>query len=372
LCHALNFCAKRHIRFVSFIKKSKLVSRITQNVGIFDALTVACIGAGAIIMFLAVLKTSKLRKLVHSVSRKRWIWLERFMVIFLVGYIVSIGLILFGYDEPLLLIIGLVFLLGSCFVYLVVFSAKTDMQRINDSHTLLEVKNEELKKINLELDQFAYRTSHDLKAPITSLKGLIHIASLSDSQEEVTEIHRMMKERLTSLEYLIRDILDLSKNSRTDVQDVATNIYEVIQQLVSNYTHHGNSDKVQMTITGNAGLTVNIDRTRFKMVLSNLLSNSKQHADLNKQSPYVKIDYWHENDSLFVSVKDNGKGIAKEYLQRIFEMFFRAEENSRGSGLGLYIVKETTEKMGGTIDVISEKGVGSEFIVSFPTVASKL
>jgi signal transduction histidine kinase len=336
-------------------------------VGIFDVLTIACIGCGAIIMLLAVLKTSKLRKLVLGVSMKRWTWLARFMVIFLIGYLVSIGLILFGYDEPLLLIIGLVFLLGSCFVYLVVFSAKSDMQRINDSHALLEQKNEELKKINLELDQFAYRTSHDLKAPITSLKGLIHVASLSNSPEEITEIHRMMKDRLTSLEYLIRDILDLSKNSRTDVQTVPTNVHQVIEQLVSNHAH-GNHDKVQVTIDGDTNLTVDIDRTRFKMVLSNLISNSKHHADLTKQYPFVKIDYWQENESLFVSVKDNGKGIPKEYLKKIFEMFFRAEENSNGSGLGLYIVKETTAKMGGTVDVISEKGVGSEFIVSFPTI----
>jgi signal transduction histidine kinase len=334
--------------------------------GIFDALTVACIGVGAMIMFLAVLKTSKLRALVMSVNVKRWTWLTRFMVVFLLGYLVSIALIVFGYDEPLLLLIGLVFLLGACFVYLVVFSAKSDMEKINDSNALLAKTNEELKKINLELDQFAYRTSHDLKAPITSLKGLIHVASLSESHEEVAEIHKMMKERLVSLEYLIRDILDLSKNSRTDVQAVPVNIHETVEQLVKNHAQ-GNNDKVELTITGDQNLNVKIDATRFKMVMSNLITNSKQYADLRKQNPYVKIDYWAEKGSLFVCVKDNGKGIEKVYLKKIFDMFFRVEENSQGSGLGLYIVKETTQKMGGTIDVISEKGVGSEFIVSFPT-----
>jgi signal transduction histidine kinase len=334
-------------------------------VRILDALTVACIAVGAIIMLLAVLKTSKLRKLVLGVNVKRWIWLARFMVIFLIGYIASMALIILGYDEPLLLLIGLVFLLGSCFVYLVVFSAKSDMLKINDSNSLLAKKNEELKKINLELDHFAYRTSHDLKAPITSLKGLIHVASLSGSQQEISEIHRMMKDRLTSLEYLIRDILDLSKNSRTDIQTVSTNIRQLIEQLVSNYGH-GDNDRVPVTIEGDPDMTAKIDCTRFKIVLGNLIANSKQYADLSKQNPFVKIDYWQERELLFVSVKDNGKGISKEYQVKIFEMFFRAEENSQGSGLGLYIVKETTEKMGGTIDVISEPGVGSEFIASFP------
>jgi signal transduction histidine kinase len=336
--------------------------------GILDLLTVSCIGAGAAIMLFAVLKTSKLRALVSSANAYRWTWLMRLMVIFLLGYIVSITLIVFGYDEPLLLLIGLVFLLGACFVYLVVFSAKSDVEEINNSNALLAKTNEELKKTNLELDQFAYRTSHDLKAPITSLKGLIHVAALSNSHEEITEIHKMMKERLVSLEYLIRDILDLSKNSRTDLQAVSANIQVAIEQLVNNHTQ-GANEKVQLIITGDRNLNVKIDITRFRMVMSNLISNAKQYADLSKPKSIVTIDYWAEKGSVFVCVKDNGKGIEKEYLKKIFDMFFRVEENSQGSGLGLYIVKETTEKMGGTIDVISEKGVGSEFIVSFPTEA---
>jgi signal transduction histidine kinase len=342
-------------------------SKFTK-LGILDLLTVTCIGAGAIIMLLAVLKTSKLRALVSSTNAYRWTWLMRLMVIFLLGYLVCIVLIVFGYDEPLLLLIGLVFLLGACFVYLVVFSAKRDVEQINESNALLAKTNEELKKTNLELDQFAYRTSHDLKAPITSLKGLIHVAALSDSPDEVAEIHKMMKDRLISLEYLIRDILDLSKNSRTDVQAVSVNIQVAIEQLVNNHAQ-GSTDKVQLTITGDKNLNVKIDLTRFRMVMSNLISNAKQYADHNKPNPFVKIDYWAEKGSVFVCVKDNGKGIEKEYLTKIFDMFFRVEENSQGSGLGLYIVKETTEKMGGTIDVISEKGAGSEFIVSFPTEA---
>jgi signal transduction histidine kinase len=335
-------------------------------VRINDILTVICIGAGASIMLLAVLKTAKLRKLlVAGVNNQRWTWLARFMVVFFIGYLVAILLIVFGYHEPLLLITGLVFLLGSFFVYLVVYSAKSDIQKIHDSNELLAEKNDELRKINLELDQFAYRTSHDLKAPITSMKGLIHVASLSNSSEEILQCHNMMKDRLTNLENLIRDILDLSKNSRTDIKSTPTHVHSVIEEICSNHTY-GN-DAIELIIDGDTDLNVTIDTTRFKIVLTNLIANARQYADRAKPQPFVRIDYWSESSSLFVSVKDNGTGISKEYLQKIFDMFFRVEETSQGSGLGLYIVKETTEKMGGTIDVISEKGVGSEFIVSLPT-----
>lgn len=333
---------------------------------IFDVLTIICIGVGAAIMMLAALKTVSLRKILASGNDTRWRWLSHFMIIFFVGYLVSITLIVLGYNEPLLLLIGLVFLLGACFVYMVVSSAKSDIIKINDSNAKLSLKNEELKKSNLELDQFAYRTSHDLKAPITSLKGLIHIATHSESKEETERIHEMMAERLGSLENLIRDILDLSKNSRTDLQLTKINVRNVIQELIRNYTAGSRDTDVSVTVAGEENLDVTIDSTRFKMIVGNLIGNGKQYADLKKDSPFVKIEYWKENGSLYVSVKDNGKGIAKTYQKKVFEMFYRVEETSQGSGLGLYIVKETLDKMGGSIDLVSQRGEGSEFIISIP------
>ncbi|MFZ6009084.1 MAG: sensor histidine kinase, partial [Bacteroidota bacterium] len=111
------------------------------------------------------------------------------------------------------------------------------------------------------------------------------------------------------------------------------------------------------------------DVTRFKIVLGNLISNARQYADWDKQNPFIKINYRKENGSLIVSVKDNGKGIQNDHLTKIFEMFFRIDNDAQGSGLGLYIVKEATEKMGGTIKVTSEKGVGSEFTISIPAAS---
>jgi signal transduction histidine kinase len=331
-----------------------------------DLLTVICIGAGALIMMLSVLKTSKLRKLlVAGLNTVRWKWLARFMVIFLAGYIAAIFLIVFGYSEPLLLITGLVFLLGSFFVYLVVHSAKDDILKIHDANELLLKKNTELRKINLELDQFAYRTSHDLKAPITSLKGLIGVAELSTSHEEIKHCHHLMKDRLSNLEELIRDILDLSKNSRTEVDYVSVNIPDMIRQLIDSHSNETDGT-INITVDGAPGFQASTDPTRFKMIVGNLLSNALHYADRKKTNPFIAIRYWSDNQFFHVAVKDNGVGIEPKYLERIFEMFFRVSENSIGSGLGLYIVKETAEKMNGSIKVTSERGKGSEFIVQFP------
>jgi len=302
--------------------------------------------------------------LVQGVNNQRWTWLERLMVFFLIGYIVVIFLVLFGYQEPLLLVTGLVFLFGSFFVYVVVYSAKSDILKVNESNELLQKKNNELRKINLELDQFAYRTSHDLKAPITSLKGLIRVAELSSSPEEMRQCHEMMKDRLMSLEELIRDILDLSKNSRTEIDRVPVNIPGFMKQLIHQFDHSNGS--VQINLDGPSELTVATDPTRLKMIVGNLLSNAIHYSDVSKERPRVDIQYGRAGSDLFISIKDNGVGIDDQYHDKIFDMFFRVSETSIGSGLGLYIVRETTERMQGALEMKSKKGVGSEFTVRLP------
>jgi signal transduction histidine kinase len=333
---------------------------------ILDILTVFCIGAGAAIMFLSVLKTSKLRRMMASgVNTIRWNWLARMMVVFFVGYLAAIFLIILGYQEPLILIVGLVFLLGSVFVYLVVYSAKSDIQKINDSNEQLTAKNVELRKSNRELDQFAYRTSHDLRAPISSLKGLVQVAEFATSPEEVKQCHDMMKDRLKNLDELIQDILDLSKNSRTELHYAPVKIGNILNQLIESH-RDARSQAIQIILEGNPDLIVNTDPTRFKMIVGNLISNALHYAEPSRSDSFVKVSFADERQVLTVSVKDNGVGIDPSYQQKIFEMFFRLSQNSVGSGLGLYIVKETVDKMKGTIQLISKIGEGSEFIVKLP------
>ena len=118
---------------------------------------------------------------------------------------------------------------------------------------------------------------------------------------------------------------------------------------------------------GPEGLIVSTDPTRLKMIVGNLLSNAIHYADHTKEKPLIDIRYGLNDRKLTISVKDNGVGIDDKYHDRIFDMFFRLSETSVGSGLGLYIVKETAEKMNGNLELLSKKGVGSEFIVSLPT-----
>jgi signal transduction histidine kinase len=105
---------------------------------------------------------------------------------------------------------------------------------------------------------------------------------------------------------------------------------------------------------------------RLKIVLSNLIDNSLKYSDINKGKSFIRIEAAEDNEAKLILVKDNGVGIDQLYIDKIFNMFYRASERSKGSGLGLYIVKETLNKINGSIQVQSILGSGTTFVVSLP------
>jgi signal transduction histidine kinase len=115
-------------------------------------------------------------------------------------------------------------------------------------------------------------------------------------------------------------------------------------------------------------LTLISDSTRVKRVLTNLIENAFKFHRANLDNPYIliKASRTAGHGHVQVHVEDNGYGISSENQQRIFEMFYQATENPNGSGLGLFIVKEILQKLGGQIKVESKPGVGSTFIFSLP------
>lgn len=104
------------------------------------------------------------------------------------------------------------------------------------------------------------------------------------------------------------------------------------------------------------------------MVVSNLLANALRYHDPEKTDPYVYISIQPSDAGVTISINDNGIGISRDKHEKVFDMFYRASVQSEGTGIGLYIVKETVEKLNGTITLISEPGVGSDFSIYLPTI----
>ncbi|MDX1627075.1 MAG: PAS domain-containing sensor histidine kinase [Fulvivirga sp.] len=230
----------------------------------------------------------------------------------------------------------------------------------------LQEKNEMLRKANEELDRFVYSTSHDLRAPLSSVLGLISLAETSDDQEEKTKCIAMMKERVQTLNSFISDITNYSRNSRADVVIGEVELNEIITGILNNLEHFENQKSIKIIKDLPDQFMMNSDKSRLRVILNNLITNAIKYHDLEKRSPYIKISAFQSNGHVQIHVEDNGQGIEEEYQDKIFNMFYRATADSEGSGLGLYIAKEMTEKLKGNLEVRTKYGKGSVFSLELP------
>ena len=230
----------------------------------------------------------------------------------------------------------------------------------------IKKQNRMLEKTNLELDNFVYSASHDIRSPLTSILGLINIASKTNDKREIDDCLNLMKTRIHRLDEFIEDILDFSRNIRLDKKLREINLYYFIDEILKDHDFGEQFDKLDVRVSLSSDFEVISDPLRLKIILKNLLSNASKFSNLRNESPWLRISALRVDSNFQLIIEDNGQGIRKELQGKIFDMFYRASEKSKGSGLGLYIVNEMVQKLNGNIKVNSEYGEGSQFIIELP------
>jgi len=238
---------------------------------------------------------------------------------------------------------------------------------LNRYSALKLVENTDLlMKTNAELDRFVYSTSHDLRAPLSSVMGLINITEKSREPEEMIRYLGMMRDRVTSLDRFIRDITDYSRNNRLEVKREKVYLQSMVNEIWENLKFSADAETIQFKNEIPEQLFIHVDRSRLQVVLGNLISNAMRYHDNEKSEPFILVEHYITGNIICLKVADNGQGIPKEFHTKVFDMFFRANEKSKGSGLGLYIVKEAIMKLSGSIQLDSEPRAGTTFTVRLP------
>ena len=182
----------------------------------------------------------------------------------------------------------------------------------------------------------------------------------------------MMKGSVNKLDSLISDIINFSRNARLGLTPESINFKELVGDSFEHLKYMSESNKIRQEITIDPHQCFYSDPKRLVILLNNLISNAFRYHDLEKPDPYIKVGVSFEKGQAVITISDNGKGIDPDHIQSIFEMFFRATTDSEGSGLGLYIVKETAEKLHGTVEVESELGEGTTFTLVIPNLKEKI
>jgi signal transduction histidine kinase len=266
-------------------------------------------------------------------------------------------------------IFGLNFLIAIISSLLVIYFvlrqsfASEESRKANEK--MLEEKNAELTKVNNELDQFIYRTSHDLRSPLSSIMGLVNIAQKTDDTREIQLCLTLIATRAESQDTFIKEIIAYARNLRTEVHYEKINLTELIFLVVDELLFMDNAENIDFTVSTEEEVIIYADKFRTKSILINLIENAIKYRDSQKQSR-IRVEIAQDSAFISVSIIDNGIGISKELMPKIFEMFYRANDHAPGSGLGLFIVNEIIKKLNGSICVESELGAGSNFTFSLP------
>jgi signal transduction histidine kinase len=230
----------------------------------------------------------------------------------------------------------------------------------------LKMKNSELEKINYELDRFVYSASHDLRAPLTSVLGLLDILRNEIPSGENQHLIDLMVESILKLDTTIRDIVAYSRNNRTEVSIEALRIQPIVEEILRELKYlEGNQFVLSECIKAEDDGVFPCDRIRLTTILKNLISNSIRFRHPSR-NPEISIKVQRNASFLDLIVADNGLGINDYHLEKIFDMFYRTSYQAAGSGLGLYIVRETIKKMHGHIEVTSTVNQGTMFHISLP------
>lgn len=229
----------------------------------------------------------------------------------------------------------------------------------------LKSKNKQQVNLNHQLDQLLAVVSHELRAPIASVLTLIDITKHEKDPDKIAEFMELEERSLKKINEFIEDIIDYSRNTNLTLEKERIDFQPMIQNILDQYNHsHRLSIKTNLKVRQREDFTS--DKKRIQIIMSNLIANAFKYHDQDKPERFINIDVAVADNMAKITVKDNGRGIHKRHLNKIFDMFYRANEKISGSGLGLYLVKETVERLGGNISVSSTLDQESSFQIELP------
>lgn len=292
-------------------------------------------------------------------------------IIFLSAATANINLITKGYSSG-----GLDYISKPVDMNILLLKVKTfyriyeQSRALNEMQVALRAEIEFRKEAERKKDEFISIASHELKTPMTSIKGYIQLLerSLDKNDKETirTRLHKVQNQ-IEKLNLLIVDLLDISKIESGKLKfnkkyfafdDLLDHIIEVMQQ---------SNPQVRILKKGNFEADIYADEMRIEQVIINFITNAIKYAPDGEE---IHITTEMRGDDIYFSVRDFGIGMSQEHQQKVFEKFYRIEETSarfQGLGIGLYICQEIIERHNGIIGANSIPDEGSEFYFQIPT-----
>ena len=225
----------------------------------------------------------------------------------------------------------------------------------------------ELTETNHELDTFFYKASHDLKGPLASVMGIVNLARMENDNALMEKYFGMIETSVKRLDQTLMDLIELAKTRRGSNKLSEMNVRTLVEEILYSLRHLPNFDKIKYDLKIDTEIDLVADKVLVLSVFQNLIHNAINYC--NRQAPWICIQIISSGNGIELEISDNGQGIPDKIKSRVFEMFYRGNSESGGSGLGLFIVKNALEKLKGKISFQSKEGQGTTFTVYIPSAA---
>ncbi|QSE98819.1 hybrid sensor histidine kinase/response regulator [Fulvivirga lutea] len=241
------------------------------------------------------------------------------------------------------------------------FGATVLIRKVTEKY--LNQKN--LEKLNNELEVLLYRIGHDLKGPVSSVEGLLNIMQMTSDYDKEKFIN-MMSVRVGHLKKTLKVLRDVANIKYGKYIQYEIHVNQAIQEIIDSISSNYNTSLVSINTLIDKKLKIKGDILLFKSIIQNLIENAiKYGADVNGRVT-IELEIRESGNDILIKILDSGKGIPEPLQDKIFDMFYRGDERSDGSGLGLYIVKQAVEKLHGKIAVTTEVNKGTLFTILIP------
>jgi signal transduction histidine kinase len=231
----------------------------------------------------------------------------------------------------------------------------------------LNDSNDALSKVNGEMDNFIYKTSHDIRGPLASLKGICNVAIMDVHDTTALGYLKKLDSTADKLNMILTRLLIINQINHAVLAPNMVNFEEIIEEILLLEHKKGIPKRLNITYAVDKGFVMKSDKEMIRIVLENLIDNGiKFYNESERIDPFVRIHVGSIAERIVITVTDNGVGINEETKEKIFHMFVRASERSETGGIGLYLAKLATERLSGDIDFRTTPERLTEFTVTLP------
>lgn len=290
---------------------------------------------------------------------------------------------------------ALCFILATCTVILLAsrykLLANKDSEISQKNHTLLDIQdqvhqaNEELRvintnlesiveertltlgKVNREMDMFLYRSSHDLRRPITTLMGLVEVSKLGFDEDSAKMLFGKIHDTAVNMDNMLEKFSMINAINYDSFDYCAVDFKEIVENIRQSSVISTYASQIRFDIQIDEHLKLVSEPNLIMFVLKNLMDNAVIfRCRHDNRQPHIKLTIRQMHESIGIELHDNGMGIAPAMLPEIFHLFYRGSEASKGNGLGLYVVQKAIEKLNGKIKVESSEHEWTRIHITLP------